>query len=170
MTTALGGRSSLPTPRESSNNVFLGPPSMFLGWDWVEQATNYWSNDSIPTLHTAVRSFSWKVVLDHFLQFTPQTLSKYSLPNEIPWSTFTWMILLLEWAASALFNGIFYWDCLGLFGLVVINWATCFDPTFLGDHDPKCREVSTCNIGSVWGCCHLSIFSPPNNLLHQLDQ
>ena len=31
------------------------------------------------------------------------------------------------------------------FGSVVINWATCSDPTFLGDHDPKCGEVATYN-------------------------
>ena len=40
----------------------------------------------------------------------------------------------LGWAASTLFNGYFYKDCLGLFGSVVINWATCSDSTFLGNH------------------------------------
>ena len=41
------------------------------------------------------------------------------------------------------------------FGSVVINWSTCSDPTFLGDHDPKCREVSTCN---NWKCLRMSPF------------
>ena len=34
------------------------------------------------------------------------------------------------------------------FGLVFINWATCSDSTFLGNHDPKCREVATATVGS----------------------
>ena len=90
---------------------------------------------------------------------TPSLLFSLS-PQWIPWIAFLLNDSSLEniWATSALFIGYFLKDFLGLFGLVVIYWATCSDPTFLGDHDPKYREVATCNLGSVWGCCYLSFF------------
>ena len=84
-------------------------------------------------------------------------LTVLPFPQWIPWSAF-----LLNDSSSGKYlsnlssiHWVFLKDFLGLFGLVVIYWATCSDPTFLGDHDPKCREVATSNIGSVWGCCHL---------------
>ena len=46
-----------------------------LGQEQVEQTKNYYSKDSIPTLHTAARSFSLEAVLYHFLRFTSQTPS-----------------------------------------------------------------------------------------------
>ena len=81
----------------------------------------------------------------------------FPFPQWIPWSAF----LLNDTSPGKYLSSLssIHWvllkDCLGLSGLFVIYWATCSDPTFLGDHDPKCREVATCNIGSVWVCCHL---------------
>ena len=81
----MGGRSSLPTLGEHSNNDLLGPPILF--WSpWLELGgaiNKVLVKDSIPTLHTAARSFSWKAVLDHFPAVYPSnTFLKNSLPNE----------------------------------------------------------------------------------------
>ena len=81
----MGGRSSLPTPGERSNNDFSGHPSLF--WSpWLELGganNKVLVQDSIPTLHTAARSFSCKAVLDHFPAVYPSnTFLKISLPNE----------------------------------------------------------------------------------------
>ena len=83
----MGGNSSLPTPGERSNRDFSGPPSLF--WSpWLELGganNKVLVQDSIPTLHTTTRSFSWKVVLDHFpAVYLSNTFLKNSLPNEIP--------------------------------------------------------------------------------------
>ena len=95
------------------------------------------------------------------MQFTPQTPStKLAFPlNSLKHihlndsSPRMSSLSSLHWVPLLRFPRSFWGSC--------HNWATCFDPTFLGYHDPKCREVATCNIGSVWGCCHLSFFSPP---------
>ena len=73
MTTAMGGRSALPTPGECSNSDFSGPPIMF--WSpWMELVganNKVLVQDSIPTLHTTARSFSYEAVLDHFRTVLP---------------------------------------------------------------------------------------------------
>ena len=48
--------------------------------------------------NSALRSkiLQLKICTRSLIHFTPQTPSTNSLPNEILWSTFTWMILLLE--------------------------------------------------------------------------
>ena len=158
----MGGRSSLPTPGERSNNESSGPPS-FLWSPWLElgAANNKVLVLRLNTSPELISQFlsSSKLYQTKLLYFFSQNtfLTVFPFPQWIPWVHSSWMILLLEniWAASALYIGYFLKDFLGLFGLVVIYWATCSDPTFLGDHDPKCREVVTCNIGSFWGCCHL---------------
>jgi len=81
----MGGRSSLPTPGERSNNDFSGSSSLF--WSpWLELGganNKVLVQDSIPTLHTVARYFSWKAVLDHFpVVYPSNTFLKNSLPNE----------------------------------------------------------------------------------------
>ena len=157
----MGGHSSLPTPRERSNINSSGPPSLL--WSlWLELGA---ANNQVLVLrlNTIPELFSQISQLESCIRSSSYSLSLKHLPYSfrfsqwIPWSAFHLndssprkylsSLSSLHWA--------FLKDCLGLFGLVVINWATCSDPTFLGDHDPKCREVSTYNIGSVSGCCHL---------------
>ena len=84
MTIAMGGRSSLPTPREHSNNNFSGPPSLF--WSpWLELGgeinkvlvlrlnTNSTYCSKIFQLQICTRST--------FCSFTPQTpSSKFPFP------------------------------------------------------------------------------------------
>ena len=157
----MGGHSSLPNPGERSNSDSSGPPSLL--WSpWLELGeannqvlflrlnTNPKLISQISHLESCIRSSSCSLSLK-----TPSLQFPFS--QWIPWSAFPlndssprkYMSSLssLHWILLKYF--------LGLFGLVVINWATCSDPTFLGDHDPKCTEVATCNIGSIWGCCHL---------------
>ena len=159
----MGGRSSLPTARECSNNDSSGPLSLL--WSpWLELGA---TNDKVlvlrlntsPELISKFLSAS-KLYQTKLLQFFSHNtfLTLFPFPQWIPWSAFH----LNDSSPGKYLSSLssLHWvllkDCLGLFGLVVIYWATYSDPTFLGDHDPKCREVATCNIGSVWGCCHLS--------------
>ena len=79
------------------------------------------------------------------LQLTPQTPSTNSLPNEILWSAFTWMNTSLKMRSLSSLQWAFLSRLPRYFGSVVINWAICSNSTFLGNHDPKYREVSTCN-------------------------
>ena len=158
----MGGHSSLPTPGERSNNDSWGPPSLL--WSpWLELGA---ANNQVlvlrlitsPELVSQILSAK-KLYQIKLLQFILQnTLLTISLFHQwIPWSAFD----LNDSSPGKYLSNLssIHWVllkyCLGLFGLVVIYWATCSDPTFLGDHDPKCREVSTYNIESVWGCCHL---------------
>ena len=164
----MGGRSSL-------NSDSLGPPSLF--WSpWMELGASI-NQVLLLRLNTSPKLVSQISQLESYIRSSFCSLSLKHLPYSfhfsqwIPWSAF----LLNDSSPGKYLSSLssLHWallkDCLGLFGLVVINWATCSDPTFLGDHDPKCREVATCNIGSVWGCCHLSFFSPPSSF-HQFDQ
>ena len=101
-----------------------------------------------------------KAILDQVPAFYPLNtfLTVFPFSQWIPWSAFH----LNDYSPRKYLSSLIslHWvllkDCLGLFGLVVINWATCSNPTFLGDHDPKYREVATYNLGIVWGCFHLS--------------
>ena len=158
----MGCRSSLPTPRERSNSDSSRPPSLL--WSpWLELSATiikYQSSHSIPILNLSISSLSLQVVSD---QVTADFLSKH-LPYYFPFFPMNFLNSIPpEWFFSGKYlsnltsiHWVLLKDCLGIFGLVVIYWATCSNPTFLGDHDPNYREVATCNLGSVWGCCHLS--------------
>ena len=87
-TTAMGGRSSLPTPGERSNNVFSGPPSLL--WSpWLELG----AANQIPVFksvltqnYQSVLSAQIAVIRVKLLQQTLKTLP-YCFPsflNEIP--------------------------------------------------------------------------------------
>ena len=156
----MGGRSSLPTPGERSNSDFSGPPSLF--WSpWLELGgainkvlvlrlnTNSTYYSKIFQLQSCTRSTSYSLPLKH-------------LPSNFPFQMNSLKCIHLNYSSLGMSSlGSLHWVLLlrfprSFFWLVVINWATYSNPTFLGDHVPKCREVSTCNIRSVWGCCHLS--------------
>ena len=138
----MGGRYSLPTPGERSSSDSLGPPSLL--WSpWLElgvaivkyqysklsikseliskffhpTSCNKPSYCSIPLRTTSLLFFPFSPI--NFLNSIPPewVFSRKYLSNP---SSIHWVLLK---------------DCLGLFGLVVIYWATCSDPTFLGDHD-----------------------------------
>ena len=154
----MGGRSSLPTPAERSNSDSSGPPSL-LWYPWLELGA---ANDRVLVLRLSTSKFlsASKLYQAKLLQIISQNtfLTVFPFSQWIPWSAFHLNDSSPRKYLSSLssLHWVLLKDCRGLFGLVVIYWATCSDPTFLGDHDPKCREVATYNIGSVWGCCHLS--------------
>ena len=149
MTTTLGGHSSLSTPREHSNNASSRPLSLFpvfLAESWWRMQIVDYSNISVKYSTLSSKIFR--------LKSCTRSLSSYPLklfpqfPSiEFIWSTFTWMITSLEWAASTLFNGNFYKDYLGVLGqfslierpaLIPLSWGIMtpnvgrFPPTTVG--------------------------------------
>ena len=78
----MGGRSSLPIPRECSNSDSSGPPSLL--WSpWMElvaENIKYHSSDLVPILNLSVSSPSLQAVTD---QVTAEFLSEH-LPYYFP--------------------------------------------------------------------------------------
>ena len=90
------------------------------------------------------------------LKATTRSISTYPLkhfPNfpsiEFLWSTHsTWMITSLEWAASALFNGNFYKDCLGLLGQLSLIEPPALIPLSWGIMTPNLGRFPPAIVGS----------------------
>ena len=143
----MGGRSSLPTPGERSNNDFSVPP-ILLWSPWLELgATN--NQVLVLRLNTSPELVSQISQLESCIRSSYCSSSLKHLPYSFPFSQWIpWSAFHLNDSSPGKYLSSLsslHWtllkDCLGLFVLVVINWATWSDPTFLGDHDPKCREV-----------------------------
>ena len=144
----MGGRSSVPTLGERSNSDSSGPPSLL--WSpWLELgATN--NQVLVLRLNTSTELISQflsasKLYQTKLLQFFSQNtlLTLFPFPQWIPWSAF----LLNDSSPGKYLSSLssLHWvllkDCLGLFGLVVIYWATCSDPTSWGIMSPNVRKL-----------------------------
>ena len=118
----------------------------------------------VNTLHSVVRSFSWKAA-PHHLAVNPSNSSTF--PSiEFLWSTFTWMITSLEkWEASALFNGHFYKYFLGLLGQLSLIEPPALIPLSWGIMTPNVGRLPPATVGSglrmLPHVCLLSTQSPP---------
>ena len=159
----MGGRSSLPTPGERSNSDFSGPRSLL--WSpWLELGTaNYDTSLQLSINSELISKFSQlKKTINN--QVTAAFLSNNFLtifpffPNEIP------EYHSPEWILSGKISEQPQLYSLGTFKRLPRSfWVSCHLMSHLlwshflgGSWGPKCREVATWNIGSVWGCCHLS--------------
>ena len=128
------------------------PVPSLLGWEMVEQANKIlvqWINNhsalsnKILQLKSCTRSLSAINPSNTFHKFPCHwnPLKYIHLNDPFPKMS---ILSSLQWA--------FLSRLPRSFGSVVINWATYSDPTFLGDHDPKCREVATYN---SWKCLRM---------------
>ena len=158
-------------PGECLNNASSGPPIpflVFLAENWWSMQIVDWSNNSVkhPALHSNIfQPKSCTISLSSYpLKLFPQFAS-----IEFLWSTFTWMITSLEWAASTLFNGYFYKDCLGLLGQLSLIEPPAPIPLSWGIMTPNVGRLLPQQLEVVWGCCHMLVCSPCS-LLRQFDQ
>ena len=117
------------------------------------------------TLHSAVKSFSWKATLDH-LAFNP---SKYFHKFPCHWISLKYIHLndhfSRKWAASALFYGNFYKYCLSILGQLSLIEPPALIPLSWGIMTPNVGRLPPTIVGSGLSMlphvCFLSTQYPP---------